>query len=150
MGPSPLPSAHLEQGQLAPWLSPQLGETCTGASCTTPSWHGTPWVALTGAGLQQEWSAREGESGVSKNAFDQEGWAGGSKEMIEKCTERVLFHFSHPNSILYKVNPAQSSSCPSFVGTEAHFLRGTLQPMAMLYFLAASQPRTDCICPSEL
>lgn len=70
--PLPLPSARLEPEQLAPWLSPRLGETvhrCLLHS-TLLAWHTV--VALTGAGLQQEWSTGEGESGV-KNVFGQSG-----------------------------------------------------------------------------
>lgn len=47
-------------------------------------------IALTGAGFQQERSTVEGESDVGKNAFGQQRWAGGSNEMMEKCTERIV------------------------------------------------------------
>lgn len=96
----PLPSAHLEQEQLAPWLSPRLGETVHRCLLHNTLWHGTLCGSPDCAGLQQEWSTGEGESGVSKNAFGQQGWAGGSKEMMEKCTDRTLFCFSHSNSSL--------------------------------------------------
>lgn len=76
--------AHLEQEQLAEWLSPQLRDSAQVPVAQHPPGMAHSVVALTGAGLQQKWSRGEGESGVRKNAFGQQGWAGGSKEMMER------------------------------------------------------------------